>query len=249
MVEADLARPVIEVRDFLSKRVEHEIYTYGEQVVVMPVDAAGGGGRGARGSARDRLAADQLEHALRRHVEGPFDVEITGESSATLYVPEKAVPMTIGRAGANVRVLENATGMKLDVRPMTSARGWDAGHRASAAPAWAHRKQGRFDPDRPLRREAEREGEADGEEESERVDRAEPRFAELTPELRKSKKNIVLLVERGLAGQPAEVVVEDEPILRATVGQKGDVRIARGSEAGERILDALARGEVIRLRV
>jgi len=38
MVEEDLARPVIEVIDFDTKKVEYEIYTYGEQVVVMPIE-------------------------------------------------------------------------------------------------------------------------------------------------------------------------------------------------------------------
>ncbi|WFO76346.1 Flp pilus assembly complex ATPase component TadA [Desulfurococcaceae archaeon MEX13E-LK6-19] len=35
--EADLARPVIEVRDFLTGELEYEIYTFGEQTVVVPV--------------------------------------------------------------------------------------------------------------------------------------------------------------------------------------------------------------------
>ncbi|HLF54387.1 MAG TPA: ATPase, T2SS/T4P/T4SS family, partial [Candidatus Nanoarchaeia archaeon] len=37
MVEADLARPVIEVRDFENNELEYEIYTYGEQTVVIPI--------------------------------------------------------------------------------------------------------------------------------------------------------------------------------------------------------------------
>jgi len=37
MTDLDLARPVIEVRDFERGEVEYEIYTYGEQVVVIPV--------------------------------------------------------------------------------------------------------------------------------------------------------------------------------------------------------------------
>ena len=37
MSEPDLARPVIEARDFETGIVEFEIYSYGEQVVVMPV--------------------------------------------------------------------------------------------------------------------------------------------------------------------------------------------------------------------
>ncbi|MEM3979938.1 MAG: ATPase, partial [Ignisphaera sp.] len=35
--EADLARPVIEVRDFLTNELEYEIYVFGEQTVVIPV--------------------------------------------------------------------------------------------------------------------------------------------------------------------------------------------------------------------
>jgi ATPase len=38
MKEADLARPVIQVKDFLNKAVKFEIYTYGEQTVVMPIN-------------------------------------------------------------------------------------------------------------------------------------------------------------------------------------------------------------------
>ncbi len=35
--EAELSRPVIEVRDFLTDELEYEIYTFGEQTVVIPV--------------------------------------------------------------------------------------------------------------------------------------------------------------------------------------------------------------------
>ncbi len=35
--EAELARPVIEVRDYLTGDLEYEIYTFGEQTVVVPV--------------------------------------------------------------------------------------------------------------------------------------------------------------------------------------------------------------------
>lgn len=37
MTEEDLARPVIEVRDFETNELVYEIYTYGEQTVVMDV--------------------------------------------------------------------------------------------------------------------------------------------------------------------------------------------------------------------
>ncbi len=37
MREADLARPVIEIRDFETKSPEYEMYSYGEEVVVIPI--------------------------------------------------------------------------------------------------------------------------------------------------------------------------------------------------------------------
>lgn len=35
--EAELSRPVVEVRDFMTDELEYEIYTFGEQTVVVPV--------------------------------------------------------------------------------------------------------------------------------------------------------------------------------------------------------------------
>jgi len=252
MVEADLARPVIVVRDFLTKQACFEIYTYGEQVVVMPLDAASGG----KTSAKDKFAAEGLRSSLRRWVDGPFDVEMSSDGSATLYVPERDVPALIGKGGSNVKQIEEAVGVKLDIRPMTSRSGWDAGRGKSPKEYGGGGKgKGRFDPDRPLRREAPADAEAEDDEEmaaeEERIASRgkERRYAEIVPELRRSKKNVVLLVDRGLVGTRAEVVIEDEPVMTATIGGKGEIRISRGSDAGERVMDAVARGELVRLRV
>ncbi|MEK6840161.1 MAG: ATPase, partial [Nanoarchaeota archaeon] len=38
MTEADLARPIVEVHDFVAKKLMYEIYSYGEQTVVIPVE-------------------------------------------------------------------------------------------------------------------------------------------------------------------------------------------------------------------
>ena len=37
MTEQDLARPVIEVRNFEDRNLEYEIYTYGEENIVIPI--------------------------------------------------------------------------------------------------------------------------------------------------------------------------------------------------------------------
>ncbi|MDQ3561852.1 MAG: PINc/VapC family ATPase, partial [Thermoproteota archaeon] len=45
MTEADLARPLVEVRDFESGVIEYEIYTFGDENVVVPVSKLAKGGR------------------------------------------------------------------------------------------------------------------------------------------------------------------------------------------------------------
>jgi ATPase len=45
MTEADLARPLVEVRDFESGVIEYEIYTFGDENVVVPVSKLAKGGQ------------------------------------------------------------------------------------------------------------------------------------------------------------------------------------------------------------
>ncbi len=106
MVEADLARPVIEVRDFETKDVEYEIYTYGEQVVVMPVKEA---------DEASEMAKKVLSERLRRYVDD-FEVSVSGRK-ALVKVPERLIPHLIGRRGTRIKRLEKETGVKIDIVP------------------------------------------------------------------------------------------------------------------------------------
>ena len=56
--EAELARPVVEVRDFMSGELEYEIYTFGEQTIVVPVRRLRAQARGATGSIENRLLGE-----------------------------------------------------------------------------------------------------------------------------------------------------------------------------------------------
>lgn len=58
LMEAELARPVVEVRDFMTGELEYEIYTFGEQTVVVPVRKLGRGR--ARSSAEARIANEVI---------------------------------------------------------------------------------------------------------------------------------------------------------------------------------------------
>lgn len=111
MVEQDLARPVITIADFETKAVEYEIYTYGEQVVVMPVT----------GVERERppiwgLAAREIEKELRKYTGNMIEVEIVSDSSATVYMDEEDIAGVIGKGGKNIDLIEKRLGIHLDIR-------------------------------------------------------------------------------------------------------------------------------------
>ena len=104
MSEADLTRPVIEVRDFEKNTLEYEIYSYGEQVVVMPV------------RKRSIKPPKNISHELKKVVRGDFDVEMINNKKAVIYVDADEIPRIIGRKGKNIDMLEKRLGVSIDVR-------------------------------------------------------------------------------------------------------------------------------------
>ena len=112
MSEEDLARPVIEVKDFFRGRLLYEIYTFGEQVVVVP----------ASGTKRRDIKA--AVNAVERELEGiPHRVDIGEGGRMKLYVPEQYKGEVIGRGGERVRSIEKDVGMPVDVEGTPSEEG------------------------------------------------------------------------------------------------------------------------------
>jgi ATPase len=110
MTEADLARPVVVISDFESGRAVAEIYSYGEETVVVPVQADKPTGARA-------LAAKQLERVFQRYGDD-VRVEMLSDHKATVYVPEKFIPAIIGAGGKNIQALEQQLGIGLDIREL-----------------------------------------------------------------------------------------------------------------------------------
>ena len=110
MEEADLARPVIVVKDFYTKKPLYEIYTYGEQVVVMPI-------KGEEKNPLKHLAEKQLRHIITKYVDGDVKVEING-SVANVYVEEECIPHLIGKGGKTISSIEKEAGIKIHVHPL-----------------------------------------------------------------------------------------------------------------------------------
>jgi len=115
MTEADLARPVVEVRDFLTKKLEYEIYTFGEQTMVVPIT-----GEEATSPANN-LAKRQIESELSKYTNS-VEAQLVSNNKAIVYVPERDIGKIIGEKGKTIERLEREIGINLDVRPAKSSR-------------------------------------------------------------------------------------------------------------------------------
>lgn len=110
MTEDDLARPVVVVSDFMTNAPVAEVYSYGEETVVVPVVKT-------QASGVSVLAAKAIERALQGYSEN-VRVEMAGSHKAVVYVDEKDIAAIIGREGKNVSRLEKELGVGLDIRAL-----------------------------------------------------------------------------------------------------------------------------------
>ncbi len=112
MHEEDLARPVIEIRDLESDALLYEIYSFGEQVVVVPVKE--------REKSVYKLASKAMENELRKLFPGlNVRAKITSDNHATIYVDSAAIPSIIGKRGKRIAELEERFGLAISVEPLS----------------------------------------------------------------------------------------------------------------------------------
>lgn len=112
MMSAELARPVIQVSSFFSKKAQYEIYTFGEQIVVVPLDKI------SNKPEKNKLyeyAQSSVENQLRQYIWFDFISKISGNNNISLYIPENEKAGIIGKWWTNIMKLEKDLGMKIKV--------------------------------------------------------------------------------------------------------------------------------------
>lgn len=107
MTDTELARPVVEVRDFETNKLRYEIYTFGEENIIVPVEKV-------EGSPVEKLAKERILEIIRRY-DPLAEVEVQSPSRAVVRVGEKAIPRLLGRRGANISRLEEILGLNIEV--------------------------------------------------------------------------------------------------------------------------------------
>ncbi len=121
MTEADLARPVVEVKNFEDNTLEYEIYTYGEENIIIPVkDTA------RKESGFAKLAKRQILTELRRF-DRNVEVEIAGDNKVIARFENDVIPRVIGKGGETIKALEEHLGISIDVSPKIATLGKEVG--------------------------------------------------------------------------------------------------------------------------
>ena len=117
MLSEELARPVIVVSSFLQKRPLYEIYTFGEQVVVMPIqtDEKGNPKNPSKNQVVSEYAKEGIQRKLSQALPCDFHIQIKG-SELELYVPEYYKGKVIGKGGAGINGLEKEIWLRIHVK-------------------------------------------------------------------------------------------------------------------------------------
>ncbi|KKH49542.1 PINc/VapC family ATPase [Methanosarcina sp. 1.H.A.2.2] len=219
MTEQDLARPVITIADFETGKSEYEIYTYGEQVVVMPIGAS----KESRKPAW-KLAEEEIRNVISRYATGPVEVEVTSDDSAIVKVHDEDMRKVIGKGGNVIDRIENILGLHIDVRELEAEipRGVKVQKRGAERKAFPGKAR-------------------------ETVPEKGVPASPVHPIIERTKKHLILGALE-LAGKDVEVFIEDEYLFSATVSRHGDVKLRVNSDLASEILEAQDNGEIVEVR-
>ena len=99
MTESDLSRPVIEIRNFADNVLEHEIYTFGEENVIVPI------AKRVQKVGIEKLAEDKVRETFKRY-DPHVQVEILSDNRVKVFVDEQYIASIIGKGGSNINEIE-----------------------------------------------------------------------------------------------------------------------------------------------
>jgi len=115
MMEEDLARPVIEISDFIEKKLLYEMYTFGEQIVVVPVK---------ENIESKIIDLNSIIKKIDKELDDiPHSVDIGKNGHLILRIPEDFIGKIIGKSGKNVKKLEENIGIPIDIERLENNEG------------------------------------------------------------------------------------------------------------------------------
>lgn len=122
MMEQDLARPVVEVKDFYSKETEYEIYSYGEENVIIPLKNIDKATEKNDSNKINKLAESKIREIINRF-DSHAEIKIISSDKVRILLNKEAIPKIIGRGGSTISEIEKVLGIKIDVEAKTPTFG------------------------------------------------------------------------------------------------------------------------------
>lgn len=111
-MQEELARPVIEVVEFPSGKLTHEMFAFGSEIAVVPIE----GRKSNDLSPIKAMAKERIVETVRQWVGVDCQVRFSSDSSAVIYAPANMISTLVGRGGENVKQLQNELGgMRLSI--------------------------------------------------------------------------------------------------------------------------------------
>ncbi len=195
MKEADLARPVIEVRDFETGELKNEIYTYGEQTIVMDMDLVNGttSDNSYSKSSVDEIAEKEILRKIKKVLpkKARVEVEVISPERANIYIPDEYVPKIIGKNGKRIAEIEESIGISLGV---------------------------------------------------EVIDEKPVNKTPFEVDILHTRKQLILELGRENGRKNFDVFIDNEYLLTATTSKKGEIKIKRGIDLSDFIIEAIEMG-------
>ena len=102
MTEQDLARPVVEIKDFFSKASEYEIYSYGEENIIIPLENLN---INTENNKINKLAESKIKEVIKRF-DPNAEINIISNNRVRILVNKEVIPKIIGRGGSTISEIE-----------------------------------------------------------------------------------------------------------------------------------------------
>lgn len=273
MEERDLARPVIEVRDFETGTLVNEIYTYGEQTIVMDIGMVEQSKKAKMNKEKtpvQLIAEREILRTMKRTVpKAAIEVSMESDRRVNIYITEKYIPKIIGKGGKRITELENEIGISMNVEPLEKApdsfteRLSKRSKKSKKDKKDKHKKSKKSqlkeyndNIDDYIIDEGKKDYSKDNyydlsedEDDFEEGETSEFYYEvfELYPEVRKD--HIVLPIGKKYVGCAFDILLEDKYLFTATVGKRGYVKLHKNLDLTDEIIDGLDKGLRVVARV
>lgn len=278
MEERDLARPVIEVRDFETGTLVNEIYTYGEQTIVMDIGMVEQSKKAKMNQEKtpvQMIAEREILRTLKKITpKAAIEVSMESDRRVNIYITEKYIPKIIGKGGKRIAELENEIGISMNVEPLEKAPDSFA-ERLSKKSGKSKSKKAKKDKHKKSKKSQLKEyndnidnyiideGKKDysndnyydlSEESDEFDDYEDGETSEFYYEVFElypeiRKDHIVLPIGKKYVGSAFDILLEDKYLFTATVGKRGYVKLHKNLDLTEEIIDGLDKGLRVIARV